>query len=383
MATFKGNAKNNRLTGTAFADTISGLGGDDRLFGGNGNDTIYGGDGYDNLYGGKGNDKLFGGLKDDKLFGGDGNDRLNGGDWFGILDGGKGNDVMTVGFSGWGYFRGGAGRDVMTGGDNDTFGDQFLGGAGADVMNGGGGRRDFAIYTDSATGVTVDLSGTIANAGDVALGDVLINIEGLVGSAARDILAGDSGFNFIAGNGGNDLIGGLDGADLLTGGSGDDTLVGGAGPDFLTGDGHNGVPTQFGIDLSLFPLTLSNGDFRDGVIPVSGGHDVFRLSRIADSPQGSSNRDIISDFEQGLDKIDLRGIPGISTQYFFDGLQPQLPNPFVSDPNQGFSGQLSFYHQFGSTIIQGLSPSGPGGGQIFEIELLNTFVTLTLADFIL
>jgi Ca2+-binding RTX toxin-like protein len=380
MAIIKGNAKNNILKGTILNDTIFGYAGDDNLTGLAGNDTLRGGDGEDKLFGGKGNDKLFGGNNFDKLFGGDGIDKLNGGDDFGLLDGGKGNDVMSVGFAGWGYFRGGAGKDVMTGGDNAFRQDIFLGGAGADVMNGGGGF-DLAVYTDSATGVTVDLAGTIANAGDVALGDILFNIEGLVGSFARDVLAGSVGSNGIAGNGGNDIIGGLEGDDFLIGGSGDDTLVGGAGRDFLTGDGHNGVPTQFGLDFSaLFSSFASSGD---GVIPVSGGRDVFRLAQIAHSPQGSNNRDLIFDFEQGLDKIDLSAIPGIRTNYFFDGLQPQLPNPFVVDPNTGFGGSFSFYHSSNSTIIQGISPSGPGGGQVFEIEIANVNLTLTLADFII
>jgi Ca2+-binding RTX toxin-like protein len=55
-ATLFGNAGNNHLTGTNFADSLVGGAGDDVLEGGRGNDTLDGGTGLDKMLGGLGND---------------------------------------------------------------------------------------------------------------------------------------------------------------------------------------------------------------------------------------------------------------------------------------------------------------------------------------
>ena len=69
------------------------------------------------------------------------------------------------------------------------------GGDGADPLDGGDGI-DTASYAGSASRVDVRLSGTVVNYGD-ATGDVLTNIENLVGSAHNDILAGDRQANTL------------------------------------------------------------------------------------------------------------------------------------------------------------------------------------------
>ncbi|WP_159293788.1 S8 family serine peptidase [Microcystis aeruginosa] len=51
-----GNAANNNLVGTSFADALAGVGGNDTISGGVGNDTLDGGLGVDSLTGGSGND---------------------------------------------------------------------------------------------------------------------------------------------------------------------------------------------------------------------------------------------------------------------------------------------------------------------------------------
>lgn len=106
VATIKGTAKADTLTGGNGPDKIIGLGGNDTLYGGSGGDQLYGGAGNDTLYGGTGNDKLFGGAGDDTLYGGDGINRLVGGAGNDTLIGGTGNDTLV----------GGKGRDVLTGG---------------------------------------------------------------------------------------------------------------------------------------------------------------------------------------------------------------------------------------------------------------------------
>ena len=80
-----------------------------------------------------------------------------------------------------------------------------------------------------------------------ALGDTLLEIENLAGSAFNDSLAGDNAANRIDGNAGDDIIQGLDGADTLIGDRGDDLLIGGAGDDtflYFAGDGAD-VITDF------------------------------------------------------------------------------------------------------------------------------------------
>ncbi|MEG4559217.1 cadherin-like domain-containing protein [Microcoleus sp. F6_C1] len=83
---FTGDAADNNVTGTEFADIFSGGLGVDRFNGGAGNDSISGG---------AGNDSLFGGGGSDTLNGDEGNDTLIGGLGTNVLNGGAGADQFT------------------------------------------------------------------------------------------------------------------------------------------------------------------------------------------------------------------------------------------------------------------------------------------------
>ena len=100
-------------------------------------------------------------------------------------------------------------------GDNDH--NYFTGGRGADTIDGRGGR-DWANYSTSRSGVTVNLSGPKTNgyvtSGGDAQGDKLRNIEHLAGSSFNDGLTGDDK---------NNVLRGRDSADELDGRGGDDT----------------------------------------------------------------------------------------------------------------------------------------------------------------
>ena len=99
-------------------------------------------------------------------------------------------------------------NDVLIGdGANNT----LRGDGGADVLNGGAGF-DAAEYSQSSSGLTVDLATPANNTGE-ATGDTFISIENIIGSAFADILRGD---------GNNNLLDGGDGADHLEGGAGID-----------------------------------------------------------------------------------------------------------------------------------------------------------------
>jgi Ca2+-binding RTX toxin-like protein len=111
----------------------------------------------------------------------------------------------------------------------------LIGGAGSDVLEGRGGAdilvggtftsdvsNDFASYESSPAAVTVRLAGVgpdtqtaIASGGD-ATGDILIGIEGLIGTRFNDTLTGNSLDNVLAGGLANDTLdgkGGIDTAD--------------------------------------------------------------------------------------------------------------------------------------------------------------------------
>ena len=108
----------------------------------------------------------------------------------------------------------GAGDDVINGGDGN---DLIAGGAGADTINGGDGANggnDTATYAASKNGVDISLTGTVGKGGD-ANGDVLTNIENLVGSRGADVLTGDAHANVLTGGAGNDKLSGGGGADTF------------------------------------------------------------------------------------------------------------------------------------------------------------------------
>lgn len=150
--TLFGDAGDNTLIGSEFADNLSGAAGNDRLTGNAGDDTLLGGDGADTLNGGDGNDEIVGGASGndlrDVVFGGNGNDTVDGGYGNDELRGDAGNDQLAGGF-GADTLIGGTGDDTLTGsalgdllfgGDGDDF---VNGGFGFDRMNGGTGADDF------------------------------------------------------------------------------------------------------------------------------------------------------------------------------------------------------------------------------------------------
>ena len=209
----------NRLDGDGGDDELKGGLGNDRLLGNLGDDRLYGGGGSDELRGSEGNDRLFGEAGEDSLYGGDDDDELHGGDNNDQLFGEVGDDRLD----------GGAGNDALNGGDGN---DRLIGEAGADDMDGGSGI-DWVSYQESDAGVTVDLTEGTAEGGH-AQGDVMTNVENLVGSGYADVLTGDAAANTLQGLDGDDELRGNGGNDVLEGGAGADQLDGGAGVDAVS-----------------------------------------------------------------------------------------------------------------------------------------------------
>lgn len=162
----------------------------------------------------------------------------------------------------------------------------FYGGAGDDDLSGGGGN-DFVFG-----GFGHDtLSG---NAGD----DLLVgngNDDRLYGGSGDDELDGGDGNDTLSGSLGDDFAYGGAGDDLIAGGEGDDRLLGDDGKDRLNGgDGDDIIAGGKDADI------LTGGDGSDRFVFASG-----------DSGATLGARDQITDFESGVDKIDLTafGLP--------------------------------------------------------------------------
>lgn len=259
-----GGDGNDSLDGGADNDLIYGGLGDDTALGGTGDDTIYGHDGNDSLSGGAGNDVLMGDAGNDTILGDAGNDSLYGGDGNDSLDGGDGNDLLS----------GGDGADVLIGGAGD---DTLIGGAGADQLFGGSGM-DYADYSASGAGVTIDLAAGTGLGGD-AQGDVLNGIDGLYGSAFDDVLLGYDGqgtvpgdlyTNIFYGGAGNDVLDGRGGDDALYGGADNDTIYGGAGNDTL--DGGTGNDLLYG---GTGNDQIAGGDGNDTIYGGAGQDTIY------------------------------------------------------------------------------------------------------------
>ena len=196
------------------------------------------------------------------------------------LTGTTGADKL-LGAGGEDTIRGGTGNDFLSGGDanDELFGeagdDTLEGGPGEDTLNGGanGVAGDTITYASSAEAVEVNLGRAEYTGGD-AEGDVVQNIENIIGSAGDDWLRGDTNDNTLTGGAGDDtLIGGGGGNDMLIGGAGDDTLNGGEGDDTLTGGaGADTITGGPGADTLSYAGSDEAVDIRLRTGHASGGH---------------------------------------------------------------------------------------------------------------
>ncbi|GIT93233.1 hypothetical protein JANAI62_37230 [Jannaschia pagri] len=163
--------------------------------------------------------------------------------------------------------RGSAFGDVLRG---DGTNNEIEGGAGADVIDGQGGTN-LASYAHSDARVVINLGQGFFSGGD-ALGDTLLNIQNLRGSAFDDVIRGDDAANLVEGGDGNDELDGLVENDTLRGNDGDDTLIGGAGEDRL--EGGDGVDSLSGgtfadrLDGGLGDDMIDGGSNFDTVLYV-------------------------------------------------------------------------------------------------------------------
>lgn len=326
---------NDRVDGSAFADTLDGAGGIDTMSGGLGNDTYVVDSSTDVIVElpGAGTDTVLAAvsyvlpdaverltLSPGSAVNGTGNDlgnRINGNSMANVLVGLDGNDTLV----------GGSGDDTLDGG------------AGNDSLDGSAGTNTVS-YAAGDAGVTVNLSvATPQNTGGSGT-DTIVNVVNLVGSDFADHLTGSAGNNIIEGGAGDDTLDGGAGIDTLsyasagsdsgvtvdlsvsspqnTIGAGMDTLLnfenllGSAGNDVLTGDGGNnlirggagGDIIDGGAGNDILDGGSSNSILGLGSDTLTGGAgaDAFAFT---DPTAIGGEIMTITDFVSGTDHIDL------------------------------------------------------------------------------
>lgn len=232
------------------SQTLVGSDGHDLIEGGSGDDILGGKDGNDTLRGNAGHDRIAGAAGDDLIEGGLGDDNIGGGPGSDTIHGQGGDD--TIG--------GGQDDDSLSGGDGQ---DVISGGPGNDLLEGGPGN------------------------------------DRLAGSFERDTVFGGDGDDMIGGGPGRDLLEGGAGDDQFGGGEANDTILGGSGADFLAGGGRHDL-----LDGGIGRDTL-NGGAGDDTMSGGAGADLFVFNDLV-----AGERDAITDFQVGEDRMRLAGVDG-------------------------------------------------------------------------
>jgi len=162
-----------------------------------------------------------------------------------------------------------------------------------DLLTTGNTAMDsFKYILQGSTGETTTATVQISVLG---VSDGNLNI---LGTVKDDVLDGTAGEDRARGNNGNDILNGLDGADDLFGENGDDILNGGDSIDNLFGG--NGNDTLNGGNGNDWLA----GERGNDILIGDAGSDVFLFA------QGGGS-DIVMDFENGIDKIQIAADTGI------------------------------------------------------------------------
>lgn len=266
---FVGTIGDDNLVGTAANDVLLGL---------SGNDTLIGLGGVDILNGGTGDDTYVVDTAADTIveLGGGGIDTVQSAVTYtlglnlenltltGTAANGTGNNLDNI-------LTGNSGANILTGFAGD---DTLIGGGGADILRGGAGNDTYVIDSLSVTIAEPFNQGidTVESSVSFTLRN---NFENLTLTGGDAINGNGNGLaNILIGNSGDNILSGGPGIDTLIGGDGNDTLIGGPRADILTG----------GAGADIFSYTAA----------------VYHSN--------AANRDTITDFVSGIDKIDLSAI---------------------------------------------------------------------------
>ena len=315
---------------TTGADTVFGHGGADNINAAGGNDLLYGGIGNDTVNGGDGNDTIVADAGADALNGGNGIDTLSYASETAALTVKLFNNTATGGaatgdtIANFENIVAGSGNDQLWGNglanaiSGEDGNDTIEGGAGADTLDGGAGI-DTLSYGGDMTGVQVRLWNNTVSGG-TATGDVITRFENVTTGGGNDRIDGNAGNNVLNGGNGNDTISGGGGADTLDGGNGGaDTLNYGADitgvqvrlfNNTVTGGIATGdVITRFENVIGGKAADLIMGNFSINYIEGSEGNDTLTGGGAGDHFvfRAGTDDDRITDFQVGVDTIDLHG----------------------------------------------------------------------------
>jgi Ca2+-binding RTX toxin-like protein len=222
----------NRSTGLASGDSYNGIA---TVIGSSGNDTFIGGtaSGSAVMSGGGGTDWVT------YLYATGGKATVN------LATGSNGGTAANDRLSGIENIVASNQGDVLTGNGNAN---SFMSGAGADTIDGGSGIDTVSYTLNSGTAHTINLANNAANSGGYAAGDVLTNIEVVIGGNSGDTITGNSSSTTT-------IIGGT-GNDLFFGGSVGDSFSGGTGNDTVS---YNNDSSGVGLTISLTNTANSSG----------------------------------------------------------------------------------------------------------------------------
>ncbi len=375
------NLLGNYIDGKGGDDTITTGNANDKIFGGDGNDTIKANDGINVIDGGAGNDVIHTALGYDTVRGGEGDDRFvidkaeNNDFHYGkIMDFETNNPNEKIDLSAFTDVNSFDQIRISKLASSIYFGNQVVALKDIDVskltadnfifapkaLTGSDGRDDFIVTNGKneiikfGSNDTIHFQSPEMTADKMLLSyngnDTVVQFEGLsdftltldkfdyaklgessfafdgVPEGAKDYnidhsvdhqinivdkntaTFSNAADNYINGNDSNDVINGLGGDDIIYGSAGDDTLRGQEGDDMLIG-----------------------GSGRDTLIGGSG-NDTFNFISLNDSTD--QNIDVITDFVQGEDRIQLTGsdFEGVNLEFTKAG-----SDTLITDANSDFA----------------------------------------------
>jgi Ca2+-binding RTX toxin-like protein len=286
------------ITGGDGDDTIDALGGNDVVRGGDGDDSLFGGDGDDKLYGENGDDLLVGNRGNDKMIGGWGDDVMvwNNGDGSDLMEGGHDYDIAVVN----GSDSDGDEFEIAPNGDRVAFDRVNLVPFSLDI----GTTEKLVVNGQGGDDIITGSSGL----------DGLIKLK-LDGGEGDDTITGGDGDDSLYGGDGYDLLVGFRGDDKMFGGWGNDRMVwnNGDGSDLMEGGEGYDVAEVNGSDSDGDEFEIApNGDRvafdRVNLVPFS--LDIGTTEKLEVNGQGGDDKITASDGLKGLIKLKLDGGAG-------------------------------------------------------------------------
>jgi Ca2+-binding RTX toxin-like protein len=300
MAAINGTELDDSLAGSDGKDTLNGFAGDDTLSGAGGNDNLNGQSGDDTLYGGTGDDMLNGQQGADELYGEAGEDTLHGQTGDDTLDGGADDDRLT----------GHEGDDTLTGGDGaDSFHYSFNVSEGTSVSE---------RFTDWL--ITQGLAEQVDADGQLVDGTKQGDFNQLYGGWVEYLID-----KYELNPDGKDVSLNLDFND-----------ANGAPEAWI-----DGVNVLAGLMGEREDSTWTSGGSRNTVSHTNYYSDLFSFGNGL-SASSDDGHDTITDFEQGVDRLDFSGLSEAQFTQLFDITQTDIGGDGIQDTVLSIAGDDSW-----------------------------------------